>query len=167
MGFGSYDWNFNLSLNAAKRVKEVNPKCLVVLGGANAEIDPDDNKTLLETYPQVDMVVYGDGEYPFANILDLLLKSRSEPDPITVVKKAKIDGVRAVVDGQIFMGAPADIVKDLNEIPSPYLTGLFDQLLENPALMPILQNIRGCPYKCRYCVSAPRAAASATSLSSA
>ena len=33
VGFGSYDWNSNLSLAAAKKVKEVNPNCMIVLGG--------------------------------------------------------------------------------------------------------------------------------------
>lgn len=153
MGFGSYDWNFNLSLKAAALVKKINPKCLVVLGGANVEIDPNDNKVFLDTNTQFDMVVYGDGEFPFSNIVDLLMKNQSAADPIGVVKAMPIDGVRALVDGKIVMGQPADLVKELDTIPSPYLTGLFDLLLENPALMPILQNIRGCPYKCRYCVS--------------
>ena len=153
LGLGSYDWNYNLSLNTAKRIKEINPKCLVVLGGANAEIDPNDNKAMLEAHPQIDMIVYGDGEYPFANIVDRLLKHQGNTDPIAAVKAAPIDGVRTLVDGKIVMGAQADIVKELDEIPSPYLTGIFDTFLQNPQLMPILQNIRGCPYKCRFCVS--------------
>ena len=152
-GFGCYDWNFNLTLNAAKFVKGINPDCYIVMGGANAEINPNDNCVFLSDHPQIDSVVYGDGEYPFADLVDKLFEHRHSAGLIEAIKKIPIDGVRSLVDGKIVMGCPTNIVRDLEEIPSPYLTGLFDDLLQNPNLMPILQNVRGCPYLCKYCVS--------------
>ena len=64
-GFGSYDWNFNLTLNAARFVKNANPECYVVMGGANVEINPNDNRVFLSAHPQIDSLVYGDGERKF------------------------------------------------------------------------------------------------------
>ena len=152
-GFGSYDWNFNLTLNAARFVKDNNPDCYVVMGGANAEINPNDNQVFLSRYTQIDSVVYGDGEYPFADLVDNLFEHRHSAGLVETIKKIPIDGVRSLVDGELVMGCPTNIVRDLEDIPSPYLTGLFDDLLQNPNLMPILQNVRGCPYLCKFCVS--------------
>ena len=40
---------------------------------------------------------------------------------------------------------------DLDEIPSPYLTGLMDKFFDGK-LSPMLQTNRGCPFMCTYCV---------------
>lgn len=153
VGFGSYDWNANLTLAAAELLKRDHPGCLTVLGGANVEAQPKDNKRFLQDNPQIDFLVYGDGEYPFVRLVSLFLQHRNEHDPIAVIKQTPIDGARTLVGDKIVMGSPIDIVKDLSVIPSPYLTGLFDKLLDNAVLMPIIQNVRGCPYSCRFCVS--------------
>ncbi len=154
VGFGSYDWNFNLSLKAAKFVKDYSPNCITVMGGANVELNPKDNSIFLETYPQIDCLVYGDGEFPFAELVGLILESTGKAQSIVQhVKQTPINGLRSLVSGEIVMGLPTNIVRDMDEIPSPYLTGLFDDLLDGSDLMPILQNVRGCPYLCKYCVS--------------
>ena len=152
-GFGSYDWNHNLTLKAAKEIKKLNPGCAVLFGGANAEIEPEANKRFLTDNPDIDFVIYGDGEYPFSNIIENIIRNSGKEDPIGAAKKIQVDGVRALVDNELIMGKPMDTVTNMDEIPSPYLTGLFDELLKDKILMPIIQNIRGCPYECRYCVS--------------
>ena len=152
-GFGSYDWNHNLTLKAAKEIKKLNPGCAVLFGGANAEIEPEANKRFLTDNPDIDFVIYGDGEYPFSNIIENIIGNSGKEDPIGAAKKIQVDGVRALVDNELIMGKPMDTVSNMDEIPSPYLTGLFDELLNDKVLVPIIQNIRGCPYECRYCVS--------------
>jgi radical SAM superfamily enzyme YgiQ (UPF0313 family) len=153
VGFGSYDWNYNLSLLAARLVKDSNPDCLIVMGGANAPSHSSDAKSFLEKNSDIDLIVFGDGEYPFANIAEAVRAHHGAADILDRVKRTVIDGVRALVDDKIVMGQSQDIVRDLADIPSPYLNGMFDHLLDNPQLMPILQHVRGCPYMCRFCVS--------------
>ena len=153
-GFGSYDWNYNLTLAAIRKLKkEVNPECLIVLGGANAEIDIEDNRKFLAVHSEIDYVVYGDGEKPFSGLVKNYLHLQLQSDWLSKLKSLPVDGCRTLLEGEMVCGAPFDAVMELDEIPSPYLEGLFDGLLENPVLMPIIQNIRGCPYRCRYCVS--------------
>jgi len=152
-GFGSYDWNHNLTLKAAKEIKKLNPGCAVLFGGANAEIEPEANKIFLTDNPDIDFVIYGDGEYPFSNVIENIIENSGKEDPIDAAKQIPVDGARALVDNELIMGKPMDIAMNMDEIPSPYLTGLFDELLKDNILVPILQNIRGCPYECRYCVS--------------
>jgi hypothetical protein len=107
----------------------------------------------LKSNPSIDCLVYDDGEFPFANLIELRLKHTGEKDPISLIKRTPVDGVRSLVDDQIIMGKHSDNVQELDVVPSPYLMGLFDDLLQNPELMPIIQNVRGCPYLCSFCVS--------------
>tara|TARA_Y100000590_G_scaffold468925_1_gene653854 strand:+ start:496 stop:2568 length:2073 start_codon:yes stop_codon:yes gene_type:complete len=153
VGFGSYDWNYNLTLATIKKIKKLNQDCLIVFGGANAEISMEDNKIFLKENPDIDFLVYGDGEKPFSNIVKKYNDLKMCKDWRNILKSEPINGCRTIYKGKLIHGQPFDAVMDLMEIPSPYLTGVFDKLLENPVLMPILQNIRGCPYRCRYCVS--------------
>ncbi len=153
VGFGSYDWNYNLTLATIKKLKGLNRDCLIVFGGANAEINTEDNKIFLKKYPNIDYIVYGDGEKPFSNIIANYKKLGLCKEWRLKLKSIPIDGCRTLLDGKLIYGEPFDAVMDLMEIPSPYLTGVFDELLQNPVLVPIIQNIRGCPYRCRFCVS--------------
>ena len=40
-----------------------------------------------------------------------------------------------------------DRIKDLDEIPSPYLTGILDKFFDGN-LTPFLETNRGCPFTC-------------------
>ena len=153
VGFGSYDWNYNLTMASIKKLKNLNPEVLIVYGGANAEINMDDNKIFLKENPNIDFIVYGDGERPFSNIINNYKKLMLNDNWRSKLKSLRMDGCRTYLNGELIYGKPIDPVMDLMEIPSPYLSGVFDELIKNPVLMPIIQNIRGCPYRCRYCVS--------------
>ena len=39
----------------------------------------------------------------------------------------------------------------LDDIPSPYLTGLLDKFFDG-RLSPLMQTNRGCPFQCTFCV---------------
>ena len=152
-GFGCYDWNYNLTLATINKLKKLNKDSLVIYGGANAEINMKDNEIFLAENPNIDFIVYGDGEKPFSNLIKNYKNLDMCEDWRSKLKSVPVDGCRSLVNGKLIHGLPFDAVMDLMEIPSPYLTGVFDELLQDPVLMPIIQNIRGCPYRCRYCVS--------------
>ena len=44
-----------------------------------------------------------------------------------------------------------DRIKSLDEIPSPYLTGILDEFFDG-RLVPMIQTNRGCPFSCTFCV---------------
>ena len=104
--------------------------------------------TMIEDY-----IVYGDGEKPFSNIIKHFKDLNMYEDWRKKIKTIPIDGCRTLLDGKLITGKPLDPVMDLMEVPSPYLTGVFDELLQNEELVPIVQNIRGCPYLWSFCVS--------------
>lgn len=72
---GISDWfsNHSNSMYFAKRTKEINPLCKVIIGGPNAT---NLGERILINHPYVDFVVYGDGEEALYDIVKA--KSNSE-----------------------------------------------------------------------------------------
>lgn len=153
IGFGSYDWNYNLTLKIALKTKQTCPESIVVVGGANVDIEPKENKNFLEQNSYIDSMIFGDGEIPFAKIVQLCLDLGKTKNIREKIRSTPIAGVRSLYKGKLIMGEVSDIVEELDTIPSPYLTGIFDELLKNHQLMPIVQKVRGCPNHCSFCVS--------------
>ncbi|MEO6596211.1 MAG: cobalamin-dependent protein, partial [Planctomycetota bacterium] len=67
--FSSLMWNAQLCLRVAERVKRRHPQCLVVFGGANVPHHPEQ---FLREHPFIDATVRGEGESPFAAMLERL-----------------------------------------------------------------------------------------------
>ena len=55
--------------------------------------------------------------------------------------------------GEILRGAEPPRIRDLDEIPSPYLAGLMDKFFDT-GLFALMQLARGCPFTCAFCNSA-------------
>ena len=53
-------------------------------------------------------------------------------------------------DGKLQYTIPVIRMRKLDEIPSPYTTGLLDKFFDGK-LTPMLQTNRGCPFKCTFC----------------
>ena len=68
-------------------------------------------------------------------------KFLSEPIP---------DCVSHNIDGKIQYAFANEQIKKLDEIPSPYTTGLMDKFFDG-RLNPIIQTSRGCPFRCTFC----------------
>lgn len=142
VGISCYVWNRNYSYSLAKRYKELNPKGIVVMGGPEPPIT---RKDLFEIIPFVDVAIKQEGEKTFARILEV----DAEFELLKNVKGLVLNDRGSVID----TGNAVRIDK-LEEVPSPYLTGVFDQLMaENPDVEwnMTLETDRGCPYHCTFC----------------
>lgn len=142
IGISCYVWNKNYSYSLAKRYKELNPKGIVIMGGPEPPIS---RKDLFEIMPFVDIAIRQEGEKTFTKILELDADFKA----LKNIKGLLINDNRKVVD----TGYAVRIDK-LEEVPSPYLTGVFDQLMaENPNVEwnMTLETDRGCPYHCTFC----------------
>ena len=56
-----------------------------------------------------------------------------------------------MADGQPNISSSVERIKDLTEIPSPYLEGKLDEFFDGK-LQPTIQTTRGCPFACTFCV---------------
>ena len=59
VGFSSYVWNARISLEAARRLKRLDPQRLIIFGGPQV---PDHAEAFLRANPFIDVVVHNEGE---------------------------------------------------------------------------------------------------------
>lgn len=128
LGLSCYIWNFEYNMALAKAAR-ANFGCVIVAGGPHI---PVDSGAFFAAHPEVDVAINYEGERAFAEILRKLIDGG-------VVTKDAIKGQR---------------IEHLDELPSPYLTGVFDSLMgENPDVdfHASQETHRGCPYSCTFC----------------
>lgn len=142
VGISIYVWNFNLSMEVARQLRIANPNTLIVFGGPHV---PDNAEEFLQEYPFVDLACHGEGEQVFLSILENFhSKDWSETGSISYFD----------TDGSFKTNPRVKRLKELDEFPSPYLSGTFDPLREaNPETSWIMlwETNRGCPFSCTYC----------------
>jgi hypothetical protein len=134
VGFTCYLWNIDRTLWIAQRLKDRRPDLRVVLGGPEVTAD---NAWVL-SHPAVDYAVIGEGEQTFA---DLLLALVGDPTP-----PVAIDGL--FVPRALTLPRFRKPLPKLDTISSPYLAGILDAADEQ---MLLLETIRGCVFKCKFC----------------
>ena len=138
-------WNEQLNLVVARAVKERFPACIILFGGCQVPHDP---RTYFEKYPFVDMAVRGEGENPFREILRRLALNESL---VGVPQLTWRDPETGAIH---FNPAEGTFVSDLDVFPSPYLKGIYDELMttrRDLVFQGIIETNRGCPFLCSYC----------------
>ena len=143
--FSSVMWNAQLNYHIAAEVKRRWPECLIVFGGPNVPMPPQHSVVdWMQEHRFIDVGVRAEGEESFADILSRLLESRDFRD---------IPGVVCRYENEpIFCGKERPFKRDLSELPSPYLEGLYDELIASGAkYQAIIETSRGCPFPCSFC----------------
>lgn len=140
VGFSCYFWNYKYNLQLAEKIKALYPDCITVFGGHQIPRNTD----YLEKYDFIDMLIFGEGEIPFSRILRAIDNGRDfNGIPNIAFKDA---------DGKVIRNE--DKCEGADGYPSPYLTGIFDKLLNVPEGLEFnaqLETNRGCPYHCSFC----------------
>jgi radical SAM superfamily enzyme YgiQ (UPF0313 family) len=135
VGFSCYCWGMNQIAEVCNQLKSVLPKAALVLGGPEASPIAE---AWLARLPGVDAVVKGEGEATFAGLLAALARQRN---------LREVAGLAFREGDHICVTPPRPLIEDLNEIPSPYLTGV----LPPREGVTYLETFRGCPFRCAYC----------------
>ena len=159
VGFTCYLWNIERTLWVAQQLKAVRPDLLVVVGGP--EITADNAWVLAD--PSIDYACIGEGEQTFSELLQALLKGPAVVGAIdglyvTLASSRErsfapsqgagaLEIVSAATSGTNLPAFRKPLAK-LDEISSPYLAGILDASDEQ---MLLLETIRGCVFKCKFC----------------
>ena len=152
LGLSNYAWTHNISLELFQMLKLKNPNALTVWGGPNFPADMEDQKKFMKKYPQVDVYIPIEGETGFSNVVELALSSTSEDELHIKLSEKPIEGcITRDSKGDLQYNNPVIRTSKLDEIPSPYLTGIMDKFFDGK-LTPMMQTNRGCPFTCTFCV---------------
>ena len=136
LGLSCYCWNINKILDLTRLLKPLHPEVRIILGGP--EVGPIAQKYLVEN-PWVDMIVRGEGEITFSELLKYYLGKGNS--------LSSIEGITYRENDNIIHTPDRPPIDDLGKIPSPYLEGILIPRDE----VTYLETYRGCPYKCAYC----------------
>ena len=151
LALSNYVWNRNLSYEMFSMMSEIDSDTLLVWGGPNFPIDLPSQRKFMKKYSKIDVYVPVDGETGFANTVERALRSRSHSEIRSTVLSEPIDGcVTRGENDEIKYTIPIIRIKTLDEIPSPYTTGLLDKFFDGK-LTPMMQTNRGCPFHCTFC----------------
>ncbi len=150
LGLSNYCWCQNVSQEMFKIFTEKNPKGLRVWGGPNFPLDVPTQKEFFEKFKYFDIYVPTDGEVGFSNIVKHVLDTNLEMIKYEVTQKPIEGCIVRNSEGRLLYSLADTRIKNLDEIPSPYMTGLLDKFFDDK-LIPMLQTNRGCPFTCSFC----------------
>ena len=134
VGLTSMTHNIKDAHATAKIIKDIFPESLTVIGGCHVTALP---KQTLEEFPFFDVVVIGEGEITFYEIVKAV-KEKTNFE--------KIEGIAFRRDNEIYLTKPREFIDNLDLIPFPAW-----QLFPKSERYPIMAS-RGCPSKCNFCM---------------
>lgn len=141
VAFSTYVWNRNYNFKLAQRVKELNPNVFVLFGGPEPPIT--NPNIFVDIMPFCDVVVKGEGEYTFATLIENWINGNDY---------THIPGLLININGKCKDTGAGERINDLDSVPSPYLSGIFDSILPmEKEWNAVIETNRGCPYKCTFC----------------
>ncbi len=134
VGFSCYLWNIDRTLWIASQLKQLRPEILIVLGGPEIT---NDNAWVFAS-GLVDYAAVGEGEQTFSELLEAMLEGEEG--------RRMIPGLWRATNPQIPLFRKP--IANLDDVSSPYLQGILNAADER---MLLLETIRGCVFKCKFC----------------
>lgn len=142
IGFSCYLWNIEQTLILVSDIKQIAPQTRILLGGPEVSFDAAET---MSANPAIDYIIAGEGEKPFRELLEELLKKGAH-------SPERLAEIRSLFSrhGDSILSAPEPILlQQLDAIPSPFAAGLVD--LQKPLVY--YETSRGCPFSCAFCLS--------------
>ncbi len=128
--------------DVARLVKEINPEVLVMIGGPHATFMAHE---VLKECPYIDLVVRGEGELTFGELLERIERKGDFSD---------VAGIAYRKNGVIKENPPRPLIRDLDDLPFPAYDLLpVDKYVVDKVRYAAIMTSRGCPYNCIFCSS--------------
>lgn len=138
VGFSTYIWNVKETLLISKALKLVNSDIKIILGGPEVSFNI---KELMIENPQIDYVIYNEGEETFNELIECIHNKKSNLD--------EIYGLAYRSSGEVYINPQRDLICNLADIPFPY-EYCIDEFKDK---IVYYESTRGCPFNCKYCLS--------------
>jgi len=132
------------TLETAKRIV---PNALTVTGGQHFTATAQES---LEAYPELDVIVRGEGERTFAELVKRSGKKSALPE---------IKGVSFRQDGEVIHNPPMPLIENLEDLPFPGYHLVkdsvnkyhFSVMAGEKAPYALIEGARGCSHECSFC----------------
>lgn len=145
VGISSTTFQFHRAIDIAKRIKGLNSKKLIMLGGTHVSALP--GETLSTRL--FDFGIIGEGEITVPELLETIERGSN---------LAEVNGIAYLENNTVKITRPRGYIKELDTIPLPAWHLLPDLHLYHPNIqnykrLPCATIItsRGCPYNCSFC----------------
>jgi radical SAM superfamily enzyme YgiQ (UPF0313 family) len=144
----NYVWNEALSREFFRIAKKLNPGVLTVMGGPNIALEAERQIAYLDAHPEIDVYITGEGDFAASRLLHAWDDAgRSH----TLFGARGFDSsMWRNPEGQVVRSDTHARRREINEIPSPWLTGIQDEFFDG-RLAPMIETNRGCPFTCTFC----------------
>ncbi|MFC2020378.1 B12-binding domain-containing radical SAM protein [Chloroflexota bacterium] len=137
--------SINTAIAIARHLKKACPDLPIVLGGTHATLLPEET---LAIAPEIDVIVRGEGEDTFIELLQAL----ESKQPLSTIA-----GVSYKKDGRVVSNPASSKMVDLDSLPFlAYHLLPWQKYKPHPPhgrALPfaVIITSRGCPYRCAYC----------------
>jgi radical SAM superfamily enzyme YgiQ (UPF0313 family) len=145
----NYVWNESLSYYFCKVAKSISSRTLTVMGGPNISLEPERQVAYLGAHPFLDVYALGEGDFNAYEIVRLFMDSGLSIHSLGAEKIPSASYRNS--DGQEIVNLTRPRNKEVDAIPSPWLTGIQDEFFDGK-LAPMIETNRGCPFTCTFCV---------------
>ena len=145
----NYVWNEALSHHFCKIAKSVNPNILTVMGGPNISLEPDRQMSYLKDHPSLDVYALGEGDFTAYDIVRTFMDAGLCVGSLGA--KSIPSSTYRNPEGQEIINLTKPRERDVDTIPSPWLSGIQDEFFDGK-LAPMIETNRGCPFTCTFCV---------------
>lgn len=139
VGFSCYIWNLTETLAVIRRLRPVCPDTCFILGGPEVSYDAGE---FLKENPEVDGVVYGEGEVTFIELL------RTWRDKLNLEQVLGLAWRKRTSEGIKIRVNPPRPLLPLSENTIPY-----QEEEDFKGRLVYVETTRGCPFNCQYCLS--------------
>jgi len=139
--------NVYVTARTLETAKKLKPEALTVAGGQHFSALAQES---LETYPEIDVIVRGEGEETLAE----LVKAVRDKSVFSSIR-----GISFRHNQKILHNPPRPLIGDLNQLPFPAYHFVeeyahryhFTMMAGSKARYGVVEASRGCPHRCTFC----------------
>jgi len=139
--------NTYVAIRTLETAKKVKPDVLTVAGGQHFTATAQET---LETYPEIDVIVRGEGEQTLVELVQAASRNLSF---------SRIKGISFRHNGKILHNSPRPLIENLDELPFPGYHFVEDVIhkyhftaMAGPKVRyALVEGSRGCPHRCTFC----------------
>jgi hypothetical protein len=128
----------------SEAIRAADPNAVIIHGGASVPRRPAEAADFCKSNPAIDFLVFGEGERALQVLVDAL-REGCEIDDLS-----SLPGVGSAMGAELSSGVTSPGAVDLDDLPSPYLMGVFDSVIEG-CTSATIESDRGCPHGCAFC----------------